>query len=189
MPLLHPDLFVPHLVSLLGAVDGLRTLDAGCGRGRNTLFLARLGAVVTGVDHAPEMVAACRRSATAEGLKVCCVAGVAETLPFASNCFDLALCTSVLESMGAPAAAAAAAELHRVVRPGGHLLVVTAALEGSEAGAGGAPPYQARLTSRKQLARWFGGWRTAELLHLRLVEPASAAVSAQWALIARRAAG
>jgi len=63
MPLLHPDLFVPHLVSLLGAVDGLRTLDAGCGRGRNTLFLARLGAVVTGVDHAPEMVAACRRSA------------------------------------------------------------------------------------------------------------------------------
>ena len=186
MPLLQPDLFVPHFASIIGDVLGIGILDAGCGRGRNALFLARQGAAVTALDHLPEMLALCRRAAGSEGLALPCVTGKVESLPLASGTFDAALCTSILESIPAPAAAAAGAELHRVVRPGGHLLLVAAALEGSDPEARGPSPFRARLTSRDQLADWFLGWRTLELLHLRLVEPASAAVSAQWALIARR---
>ncbi|MSQ26784.1 MAG: class I SAM-dependent methyltransferase [Dehalococcoidia bacterium] len=186
MPPPQPDLFVSHLVSIIGEPVGLQALDVGCGRGRNALFLARHGAAVVAVDHMVSMVDACRRASLNEKLPVRCVAGKAESAPFALGSFDLVLCTSVLESMDLPVASAAAVELHRVTRPGGTALVVTAALEGSDPEAGGAPPLKARLTSRDLLTTWFQGWHTLELLHLQLVAPASAAVSAQWALIARR---
>ena len=152
------------------------------------MFLARHGAAVVAVDHMVSMVDACRRSSLNEKLPVRCVTAKAEHLPCPSRSFDLVLCTSVLDSMDLAGSAAVAGELHRVTLPGGTLLVVTAAAEGSGPGAAGAPPLRARLTSRDQLTTWFRGWHTLELLHLRLVEPASAAMSAQWALIARRGA-
>jgi len=40
---------------------GARTLDFGCGAGRSTRFLGRLGLQVTGVDIAPEMIAKARQ--------------------------------------------------------------------------------------------------------------------------------
>ena len=48
--------------ALIGDVTtGLVALDFGCGAGRSTRFLARLGFHVTGVDISPEMLAQARR--------------------------------------------------------------------------------------------------------------------------------
>jgi SAM-dependent methyltransferase len=177
---------VVHFRSFLHHAQGLRALDAGCGAGRNAAYLAGEGLAVTAVDVSPAHAQQAAQHAGVAG-----VAAVIERLPFRDGSFDVALCTSVLEYLDSGRAAQAAAELQRVLRPGGRLLAVAAAQEGSEPGYGAetaaAPGTVARLTSRRDLSGWFGGCATIELLHLQLEEPATAPVRAQWALIARRA--
>lgn len=180
-----PDPFLLHFLSLGGPVTGLRVLDIGCGRGRNALYLAAAGARVTALDHALGMVRGCAAAARAARATLDLTAASAAALPFRTAAFDAALCASVLESVEAGEACRVAGELRRVVAPGGRALVVVAAAEGSDADPAGRPPLQARLTTRAQLEGWFAGWRTEALLHLRLVEPASAPVRAQWAYIGR----
>src|SRR5262249_45035928 len=41
---------------ILGDLTGLRVLDAGCGDGVNAVLLAKLGAVVTGIDVSPKAI-------------------------------------------------------------------------------------------------------------------------------------
>ena len=50
---------IDHLLALLGPAP--RVLDAGCGTGRMSRYLADRGAVVTGIDLSPGMVAMARR--------------------------------------------------------------------------------------------------------------------------------
>jgi SAM-dependent methyltransferase len=45
-------------------VSGMRVLDAGCGSGRNLIFLMRAGFDVWGVDESEEAIAAVQRLAT-----------------------------------------------------------------------------------------------------------------------------
>ncbi|HEY8207703.1 MAG TPA: methyltransferase domain-containing protein, partial [Myxococcaceae bacterium] len=47
----------PEVDRLVGPVEGLRVLDAGCGTGRHAVRLAGRGAVVTGVDFSSGMLA------------------------------------------------------------------------------------------------------------------------------------
>jgi ubiquinone/menaquinone biosynthesis C-methylase UbiE len=180
-----PDPFLLHFLSLVGPVTGLRVLDVGCGRGRNAVYLAAAGARVTALDHAVRMVKACAAAAGAVGATLDIAAANAAALPFTPAAFDVAVCTSVLELVEDAEAGRVTGEVRRVVAPGGRVLVVVAAAEGSDADPAGRPPLRARLTTRAQLEGWFAGWRTEALLHLRLVEPASAPVRAQWAYIGR----
>ena len=46
----------PAFLSLIGDIDGMVALDAGCGEGYNTRLLARCGARMTGVDIADGMI-------------------------------------------------------------------------------------------------------------------------------------
>jgi len=178
----YPDPFVVHFLSLLPSPQGSTVLDAGCGAGRNARYLAGAGLRVTAIDRSVGMV----RRARAEGVP----AGIAtiEHLPFVAGAFDAAVCTSVLEYLDAPTAQAAVAEVQRVLRPGGRLLVVAAAAEGSEPGygAGRHDATVARLTERDDLTAWFDQCDTLERLHVHLEVPASPPVRAQWVLIARR---
>src|SRR5215212_7678638 len=50
-------------------LQGKSALDVGCGAGLLTEPLARLGAKVTGLDAAPELIAAARKHAAAMGLE------------------------------------------------------------------------------------------------------------------------
>jgi SAM-dependent methyltransferase len=102
----------------------LRILDAGCGTGGCALALGRLGRV-TGVDLHPRALALAKQ----RGLSRLARAGVA-MLPFAGACFDAVVSVDVLYHRAVADDAAALAELARVTRPGG---VVVLWLPGYEA--------------------------------------------------------
>lgn len=57
------------LVESLGVKPPLRALDLGCGDGTTVVPLAHLGAEVTGIDIAKNLVAAGNRRAADQGLK------------------------------------------------------------------------------------------------------------------------
>ncbi len=121
---------------------GARLLDAGCGSGRTLDELARRGRV-SGVDTSPEAVAAARR----RGHRDVRVARV-EHLPFPDGTFDLVTCLDVVEHT--PDDRATLAELRRVTRPGG-LLVVT------------VPAYQALWSWHDVVNRHFRRYDSASL--------------------------
>lgn len=107
----------PIVRGFLGDVSGKRVLDAGCGTGRHTQWLAQQGAKVTGVDPSPEMLAIARRKCPGVEL----LAGTFERLPVPDAAFDLALNALVLEHL--PEVRSPIAELARVVAPGGAVVV------------------------------------------------------------------
>jgi SAM-dependent methyltransferase len=98
-----------------------RLLDAGCGSGRTLDELAGYGRV-SGIDLSPEAVAAARR----RGHDDVHVARV-EELPFPDATFDVVTCLDVVEHT--PDDRATLAELWRVTRPAGLLLVTVPAYE------------------------------------------------------------
>src|SRR3546814_3034497 len=57
------------------ALAGRRAIDVGCGAGLRAEPLARMGAKVTGVDAAPENIAAARDHAAGQGLAIAYFAG------------------------------------------------------------------------------------------------------------------
>ena len=93
---------------------GARILDAGCGSGRMLDELCSRGAV-TGVDASKNAVAATRRRGHAAWR--CNV----EHMPFDDGTFDLVTCLDVIEHT--PDDRRTLAELRRVTRPGGTLVV------------------------------------------------------------------
>jgi len=101
----------------------LRILDAGCGTGGDALFLRRYGAVF-GLDFAAEAL-----RLGAERLPGVLARGSVMELPFADGSFDLVTSFDVLYHRGVPDEGAALAEVRRVLRPGGRLLVRLPAYE------------------------------------------------------------
>jgi len=97
-------------------------LDAGCGTGS---ILKQLGnpARNVGVDLAPEAVSFCRK----RGLNNVRQADIC-ALPFIDASFDVVICSSVLYHQWVGDPAVAVRELHRVLRPGGLLLLNVPAL-------------------------------------------------------------
>jgi SAM-dependent methyltransferase len=105
---------------LCEAVDvsaGWRVLDVAAGNGNATLAAARRGCEVTASDYVEELLAGAQRRADAEGLAIETRVADAEALPFDDGAFDAVL--STFGVMFVPDPDRAAAELVRVVRPGG----------------------------------------------------------------------
>ncbi|MCX6023761.1 MAG: class I SAM-dependent methyltransferase, partial [Chloroflexi bacterium] len=162
-----PDPFLLQFADLLGDRRPRRVLDCGAGAGRNSRYLGKRGHQVVGVDRSAQMLERSRgvsRSAL--------VRGDLRTLPFADAAFDALICTHVLETLRLPAITAAVAEFRRVVRPGGMLLIVTAAREDADpAGGREVEPgtfvfdregrVSAHLADRTELAVWTAGFATA----------------------------
>ncbi len=93
-------------------------LDVAGGSGNASLAVARRGCRVTSTDFIPALLGRGRQRAEAEGLaRITFLEADAEALPFADSAFDAAI--STVGVMFAPDHTRAAAELFRVVRPGG----------------------------------------------------------------------
>lgn len=106
---------------------GAAVLDVGCGPGSDTLPLADLvgpGGRVYGVDHDAEMVAEAERRAAERGLgeRVEHARGDAYGLPFADGTFDAVRSERLFLHLDRPERATA--EMVRVTRPGGRVVLV-----------------------------------------------------------------
>jgi SAM-dependent methyltransferase len=108
-----------QFVGRLPITPGMRLLDVACGTGNTAIPAARLGAVVTGVDIAPNLLAQGRERAAAEGLEVSFDEGDAEQLPYDDGSFDAVV--TMFGAMFAPRYKLVAAEMARVLKPGGLL--------------------------------------------------------------------
>jgi len=109
----------PAMIGLAGDVAGRRVLDAGCGSGPLSAALRANGAVVTGFDGSPEMIALARKR-LGENADLH-VADLSQPLPFADGAFDdvvMSLVLHYLRDWTAPLA-----ELRRVLKPGGRLIL------------------------------------------------------------------
>ncbi len=108
----HRAAYVSELLALRPFVPYTgRGLEIAVGSGR---FAGPLG-VTVGVDPAPQMLAYAR----ARGIEV--VEGVAEALPFAAGSFAFALVVTTICFVESPAQMLA--EAHRVLQPGGRLVL------------------------------------------------------------------
>ncbi len=96
-----------------------RVLDVGCGTGVIASSIAALGYTVFGVDLSPGMLSRAKQRGLAGGF-----ASFATALPFADGSFDLALTVATMHHLETPVRVAfTIAEMGRVVRSGGHILL------------------------------------------------------------------
>lgn len=100
---------------------GTRMLDVACGAGQISIPAARAGARVTGVDIANNSIEQARARAQDEGLDARFDEGDAEMLPYEDASFDVV--ASLFGAMFAPRPERVAAELVRVCRPGGRIVM------------------------------------------------------------------
>jgi 2-polyprenyl-3-methyl-5-hydroxy-6-metoxy-1,4-benzoquinol methylase len=113
--------------------EGDRVLDAGAGPGRFTIELARLGASVVVADVSERQLELNRRFADEAGVAVeeRVVADVTDLSRFGDGEFDAVVCYGGPVSYVVERAADAVAELVRVTRPGGHVLLSVMSLVGT----------------------------------------------------------
>ena len=119
--------FRRQLLHFAGLTPGESVLDVGCGTGG--LALAVRDAVgpsgtVAGIDRSAEMVARARHKAAKAGASISFAEASADALPFADATFDVALSTVMLHHLRRAVRALAVAQMARVIRPGGRILLV-----------------------------------------------------------------
>jgi 2-polyprenyl-3-methyl-5-hydroxy-6-metoxy-1,4-benzoquinol methylase len=112
-----------HLLTIahLPEVRGKRVLEIGCGRGVFARYLAERGAEVVAADFSPAAVEHARRRL--EGLHATALVADIQDVPFPDGDFDVVVSQETLEHVPDPMLGLA--ELVRVTRPGGKLIVTT----------------------------------------------------------------
>ena len=100
-------------------------LDVGCGTGTLVVAAARREplAQFTGLDADPSVLARARQKAAATRFDIAFDEGRADALPYADGSFDVVLSTLFFHHLPDAVKHATAAELARVLRPGGRLVV------------------------------------------------------------------
>jgi 2-polyprenyl-3-methyl-5-hydroxy-6-metoxy-1,4-benzoquinol methylase len=117
-----------EFVGRMGMKRGSTFLDVACGSGQLALIAARSGMDATGVDIASNLVVAARGRAASEGLDIRFDDGDAEALPYATGSFDVV--ATMFGAMFAPRPELVAAEMVRVCRPGGTIVMANWTREG-----------------------------------------------------------
>lgn len=104
--------------------SGSRFLDAGCGTGEHTIRIAGHGYPCVGVDISENVLRRAAKKVAASGLahRVSLVCHALEEIPFADASFDAVHCRGVL--MHIPAWGRALANLCRVLKPGGRIVIL-----------------------------------------------------------------
>lgn len=112
-----------EIVTLAGVGPGDRVLDVGCSNGylaRKLAAAAGSSGRVTGVDPSAAAIGSAQRRATGT---MTFTVGVAQRLELPDAAFDAVTCTLAMHHVPARQRPAALAEMFRVTRPGGRLLI------------------------------------------------------------------
>jgi SAM-dependent methyltransferase len=96
-------------------------LEIGAAEGNNACELAKRGLAVVALEPSPYMAARAAVNGNDDGVHLAVVRGIAERLPFVDGFFARILCESALDHIADPRRAVA--EMARVLRPDGRLLV------------------------------------------------------------------
>lgn len=115
-----PDAFFEELIRLGVLNPGLAALDIGTGTGTVARGMALAGAQVRALDPAPHLLEQARALDAEAGVTVDYTVGAAEKLGFDAAAFDLVTAGQCWHWFDRPKAAA---ECHRVLKPGGHLVI------------------------------------------------------------------
>lgn len=94
-----------------------QALDAACGTGRHTSLLVEAGHATSGVDRSEAMLSVARAKVPDADFRV----GDLENLPLETDSVDVAVCALALTHLAEPSAAIA--EISRVTRPGGRIVL------------------------------------------------------------------
>ncbi len=98
-------------------------LEVAPGPGYFAIELAKLGDYqITGLDISETFVKIASANAVKEGMRVDFRQGNAAKMPFADDVFDFLLCRAAFKNFSEPVRALE--EMHRVLKPGGHALII-----------------------------------------------------------------
>ncbi len=114
-----------RVVARAAIVSGEDVLDIGCGTGTLAVAAARDApdVTVTGLDADASILARARKKAAGAGHEIRFDEGMSTALPYADASFDLVLSTLFFHHLPDDQKLQTAAELVRVLRPGGRLVV------------------------------------------------------------------
>jgi ubiquinone/menaquinone biosynthesis C-methylase UbiE len=119
--------FRERALSLARLSAGESVLDIGCGTG--TLAVAAKQQVgpngrVHGIDASSEMILRASRKAKKAGVDIAFQTALVESLPFCDGTFDVVLSTMMLHHLPVTLRSQCAAQVRRVLKPGGRLLAI-----------------------------------------------------------------
>jgi ubiquinone/menaquinone biosynthesis C-methylase UbiE len=121
----HDRAIKRRVLARAAIAGGEDVLDVGCGTGTLAVAAARAapGATVTGLDADGSILDRARRKAAGAGLEIGFDEGMSTALPYTDASFDLVLSTLFFHHLPDDAKRQTAAEMVRVLRPGGRLVV------------------------------------------------------------------
>lgn len=119
--------FREGMLKLARIQPGEKVLDVGCGTG-TVAIMAKQGAhpsaQIHALDAAPEMIDRAREKAKRAGVDVDFQPGLVEAIHFPDDTFDLVMNSLMVHHLPPELKSKAFAEMYRVLRPGGRLLIV-----------------------------------------------------------------
>lgn len=145
-----------EMISLAGPRDGRRVLDVGCGTGNLLRATGKRHRDVelVGIDPDLKMLARAERKIRRAGLTAQLDRGFAQELAFPDAAFDVVFSSLMLHHLDLPSKDEMLAEIRRVLRPGG--VLVLADIPGEAAGKRIAAAGFTVETTRTRTLRMFG---------------------------------
>ena len=117
-------------------LDGLRVLDLGSGGGKNSVYLAEHGAIITGMEIADTAIEKARARVRELGLPISSITFLKHSIgapyPFTDHSFDVLLDITSSNSLDQSERSIYLKECHRVLAPGGHFFVRALCKDGDE---------------------------------------------------------